>query len=416
MTDAECRAFLLELFNAAVAAAAPHNSITKYLPEKPGGRCLVVGAGKASAEMAVALEHAWPDVDLNGVVSTRYGHSAACRYIKVIEAGHPVPDDNSVRAANEMLSLLQTAKKTDLVLALISGGGSACLALPIDGITLEDKQVLTGQLLRSGAPISAMNTVRKALSAVKGGTLAAAAGPAAVFSLIISDVPGDDPADVASGPTVPDRNSPEAVLDILNRYGIQVPANVSQALAKSERVALGRPQDHVQIIASPAKSLDAMTSLARKCGFDVVNLGDTIEGESANVAASHAAGALELVQKTDRPTILISGGETTVTLPKDCKGSGGRNTEYQLAMAQALCGNSRIWSLAGDSDGVDGVSDAAGAIVSPDTLERANRAGISVSHALAQHSSYDVFAQLHDLVITGPTRTNVNDIRIQLIV
>lgn len=415
MTDVDCRTFLLELFDSAVAAAAPHNAIAKNLPEKPNGRCLVVGAGKAAAEMACAVEAAWPDVHYEGVISTRYGHSANCRHIRIIEAGHPVPDRNSVVAAEDMLALLRTAERDDLVLALISGGGSACLALPIDGVTLEEKQALTGQLLRSGAPISEMNVVRKALSAVKGGKLAAAAGRAKVHTLVISDVPGDDPADIASGPTVPERSNPEAALIILDRYGIDIPATVRGAIKTKTQCVPDRPEDVVRVIASPAQSLEAVSSIARMRGFDVISLGDLIEGESAEIAASHAAEAIKLAAQIDRPAVIVSGGETTVTLPQDCKGSGGRNTEYQLAMAQALRGHPRIWSLAGDSDGIDGVSNAAGAIVSPDTLERAQRAGISLRDALAQHTSYDVFAQLNDLVITGPTRTNVNDIRIQLI-
>lgn len=416
MRDAECRAFLAKMFDAAVAAAAPQNAITNNLPERPDGRCLVVGAGKASAAMAAAVETAWAGVDISGVVSTRYGHLADCRQIKIIEAGHPVPDGNSVRAAQEMLALLQTAKPGDLVLALISGGGSACLAMPIDGITLKDKQAITSQLLRSGAPISVINTVRKALSAVKGGRLADAAGEAKVHSLIISDVPGDSPADVASGPTIPDLTIPETVFAILDRYRVKVPGSVRNAILAQPQTATDRRKDIIRVVASPAQSIEAVVSLGRSHGFHVINLGDTIEGESAKVAASHAKHALEIAAKTDRPIMVVSGGETTVTLPQNCSGSGGRNTEYQLAMAQALCGHPRIWALAGDTDGIDGVSDAAGAIVSPDTLQRARRAGIDVASALAKHTSYDVFAHLEDLVITGPTRTNVNDIRIQLIV
>lgn len=419
MTDADCRALLLELFDSAIAAASPRDSLAKFLPEKPRGRVLVVGAGKASAEMAAALESLWPNVQLTGLVSTRYGHAADCQRIRIIEAGHPVPDANSVKAAREMLDLLRTAEKGDLVLALISGGGSACLSLPVEGITLEDKQAITNQLLRSGAPISAMNCVRKVLSAVKGGKLAAAAGPARVYSLIISDVPGDSPADIASGPTVPDRLDSDAVLAILDRYNVEVPTPVLEAIVAGDGAwpdRPDRPEDVVRVIASSTQSLDAVAARAHSHGFNVVNLGDRIEGEAAIVAARHATHAIELAAKTDRPTIVISGGETSVSIPADCLGSGGRNTEYQLALAQALGGHPRIWSLAGDSDGVDGVSDAAGAIVCPDTLQKAALAGLDIARTLARHASYDFFARLGDLVFTGPTRTNVNDIRIQLIV
>lgn len=295
------------------------------------------------------------------------------------------------------------------------GGGSACLALPIDGVSLADKQALTAQLLRSGAPISAMNQVRKALSAVKGGKLATAAGQATVHSLVISDVPGDNPADVASGPTVVESGGAADALPILEQYGIVIPEHVRAALMSYKETNRERLNDTVRVIASPAQSLDAMATLARTRGFEVVNLGDTIEGESATIAQEHATRLLELAAQTERPTLVISGGETTVTLPQNCQGRGGRNTEYQLAMALALGGHPRIWALAGDSDGIDGVSDAAGAIVTPDTLERAERAGINAARALDEHVPYDVFDQLGDLVITGPTRTNVNDIRIQLI-
>lgn len=377
---------------------------------------MVVGAGKASAEMAAALESLWPDVQLTGLVSTRYGHAADCQRIRIIEAGHPVPDANSVKAAREMLNLLRTAEKGDLVLALISGGGSACLSLPVEGITLEDKQAITNRLLRSGAPISEMNCVRKALSAVKGGKLAAAAGPARVYSLVISDVPGDNPADVASGPTVPDKCDSDAVLAVLDRYNVEVPTAVLEAIVAGDGAWPDRPEDVVRVIASPAQSLAAVAARAHSHGFNVINLGDRVEGEAAIVAARHATHAIELAAESDCPTIVISGGETTVSIPADCPGSGGRNSEYQLALAQALGGHPRIWSLAGDSDGVDGVSDAAGAIVCPNTLQRAELAGMDIARTLAGHASYDLFARLGDLVFTGPTRTNVNDIRIQLIV
>lgn len=418
MPAADHQSVLLEMFRAAVASADPAVITARHLPDKPRGRCIVVGAGKASAAMALAVEQAWPDVDLSGTVATRYGHGAPCRRIRIIEAGHPVPDAASMAGASEMIRLLGTAGPDDLVLALISGGGSATLALPLDGVTLADKQALTAALLRSGAPIAAINRVRKALSQVKGGRLAHHAGAARVHSLIISDIPGDDPADVASGPTVPGENTGAAVLDILSQYKLAVPPAIHGVLARQHALAVPpRPQDRWDIIASPALALAAAATIAQAHGFAVKNLGDRIEGEAAAVARNMARQAIALAgaAKKGQPLALISGGETTVTLPDDCDASGGRNTEFQLALALALNGHGRIWALAGDSDGIDGTSTAAGAIVSPDTLQRASAMGLDPAALLAAHRSCDFFARLGDLVTTGPTLTNVNDIRIQLI-
>lgn len=415
------KARLRELFLAAIAAASPTAAISANLPPQPAGRCLVVGAGKASAAMAQALDRAldqaWPGVPISGVVATRHGHAAACKRIRIIEAGHPVPDARSVLAAQEMLALLRGAQANDLVIALVSGGGSACLTLPIPGMTLAQHQDITAQLLRSGAPIGAINRIRKGLCAVKGGKLAAAAGPARVHSLIISDVPGDDPADIASGPTIPEKSDAGAVLALLDHYRIVIGDDVRALLgtAMPEPVA-PRPQDVVRIIASPARSLEAVAALARANGLAVLDLGDRVEGEAADVARDHARLAVSLADSGAPPTLVLSGGETTVTLPADHRAQGGRNTEYQLAMALALEGHPRIWSLAGDSDGIDGVSDAAGALVAPDTLQRARASGLDPAGALAHHRSYDLFAALGDLVMTGPTRTNVNDIRMQLVI
>ena len=414
--DRECRALLRGMFDAAIAAAAPAHAVARNLPDRPSGRCLVVGAGKASAAMALALEAAWPDVALQGVVSTRYGHGAPCQWIRIVEAGHPVPDANSIAAADAMLDLLRGAGPGDLVLALISGGGSACLARPIAGVTLADKQAITSELLSSGAPISEMNLVRKALSSIKGGGLARAAGAAPVCSLVISDVPGDDPADVASGPTIPQAADRQVALAILDRRGIALPDGVRTALLDQPGgLAIDRPQDEVRLIASPSQSLAAAASLARARGYGIVDLGDRVEGEAAQVAARHAELAQRIAAERRGPTALLSGGETTVTLPQGFAGPGGRNTEYQLALARALKGYPRIWSIAGDSDGIDGTSDAAGAIAAPDTLARASGLGLEIDRALKDHASHEVFAALGDLVVTGPTRTNVNDIRIQLI-
>ncbi len=414
--DRERRRLLRAMFDAAIAAADPATAVASNLPAKPRGRCLVVGAGKASAAMAAALEAAWPDVAIEGIVSTRHGHAVPCARIRIVEAGHPVPDANSVAAADAMLDLLRSAGPDDLVLALMSGGGSACLARPAHGVTLADKQAITAGLLRSGAPISQINRVRKALSSVKGGRLAHAAGAAPVWSLVISDVPGDDPADVASGPTIAQGAQIEDPLDILARYDIVVPAHVRGALlAQQDRPLPNRPQDHVRVIASPAQSLAAAAAMARANGYEVANLGDRVEGEAAHVAATHAELALRTAAEGRGPMAILSGGETTVTLPPGCAGSGGRNTEYQLALARALGGHPNIWAIAGDSDGIDGASEAAGAIGAPDTLSRAANAGLDAGKALSAHASGDYFAALGDLVITGPTHTNVNDIRIQLI-
>jgi len=417
MTAIDHREFLKDLFMAAIAAATPDAAVIHNLPPRPAGRCLVVGAGKASAAMAHALEAAWPEVVMEGVVATPYGHGARCQKIRIIEAGHPVPDANSVAAAEDMLSFLGDAGANDLVIALISGGGSACLALPITGMTLAQTQDITRQLLRSGAPIAAMNTVRKALCRIKGGRLAAAAGPAKVATLVISDVPGDDPADVASGPTIPCQPNDELVFGILDQYRIDMTADVRLAIAAALRYPIDtRPQDEVRIVGSPARSLDAIAAIAHAQGIEVVQLGDRIEGEAASVAKDHARLAMRLADSSQSPMIVLSGGETTVTMQANSDGRGGRNTEYQLAMALALEAHPRIWSFAGDSDGIDGASDAAGALVSPDTLARAQSAGLNAAQALADHQSYDIFAALGDLVITGPTRTNINDIRLQLII
>jgi glycerate 2-kinase len=416
MTDAEARALLNNLFREAVARAHPGAAVIRNLPEKPTGRCLVIGAGKASAAMALALEQAWPDVPIIGTVATRYGHSAPCQQVNVIEAGHPVPDENSMVGAFAMQALLQQARSDDLVIALLSGGGSACLALPIDGVTLAEKQEITRRLLHCGAPIGMINTVRRSISAVKGGALVAMAGGVPVLSLVISDVPGDDPAVVASGPTVPSLDASAEALEIIDRFGIAVSDKIRSLLATGRPPAPLRPFDTVKVIASPAMALNAVAQAAERFGCEAIVLGDAIAGEAATVgreiaatAAGHASGP------RSRPLVLISGGETTVSMPPGCNRKGGRNTEFQLAFALAMQGRQRIWSLAADSDGIDGVSEAAGAIVAPDSLARAALAGIDPQRLLDEHRSYEAFADLGDLVITGPTLTNVNDIRIQLI-
>ena len=413
------RDLLRQIFDAAVASAEPQAAVRRHLPEKPPGRCVVVGAGKASAAMAAGLEAAWPDVALSGVVVTRYGHAVATRRIEIIEAAHPVPDENSERAARRILVAVQGLGTDDLVIALISGGGSALLAAPAPGLTLADKQAVNRALLASGATITEMNAVRKHLSAVKGGRLALAARPARLVTLAISDIPGDDPAVIASGPTVADTSTIAEVREIVGRYGLDLPPAVRAVLeAGAETPKPGAFKSDVRIIAAPMQALEAAAAAARAAGIAPLILGDALEGESrelgtimAGIARSVAAHGLPAAP----PAVLLSGGETTVTIGKGGAGSGGRNTEFLLGFAAAVQTAPGIWALAGDSDGIDGTEDAAGAIVTPDTLTRARAAGLNARAALAGHDSHGFFETLGDLVYTGPTLTNVNDIRVVLI-
>ena len=404
---------LKSLFSAAIAAADPALRVPPFLPELPRGRTIVVGAGKASAAMALAVEQHWKG-DLTGLVITRYGHGAPCRRIEIVEASHPVPDANGRDAALRMGRLVQGLGPDDLVLCLISGGGSALLAAPAPGLTLEDKQNVNRQLLACGAPIAEMNCVRKHLSALKGGRLAAAAYPAQVVSLIISDVPGDDPAVVASGPTVPDPSTREEALAILRKYKFDLPAHVWDFLATPE-AETPKPGDprfakvSTRMIATPAQSLVAAARLAQEAGYRVIDLGDRVEGEAREVAREHAALALA----TEGPAIILSGGETTVTLRG--QGRGGRNAEYALALTLALGGKANIVAIAGDTDGIDGSEDNAGALVTPVTLARARAKGLDPEVYLANNDAYSFFAALGDLIVTGPTSTNVNDFRAILI-
>lgn len=404
---------LKNLFSAAIAAADPALRVPPYLPKPPKGRTIVVGAGKASAAMALAVEEHWK-ADLSGLVITRYGHGAPCRMIEIIEASHPVPDANGRDAALRMGELVKGLTPDDLVLCLISGGGSALLAAPAPGLTLEDKQNVNRQLLSCGAPISEMNCVRKHLSALKGGRLAATAYPAEVVSLIISDVPGDDPAIVASGPTVPDPTTRQDALAILRKYKFDLPAHV-WAFLETPAAETPKPGDprfarvRTEMIAAPAQSLAAAAKLARDAGYKVIDLGDRIEGEARDVAQAQANQALA----TKGPAVILSGGETTVTLKG--KGRGGRNAEFALALAIALEGRANISAIAGDTDGIDGSEDNAGALVTADTLARARAKGFDAKAFLANNDAYGFFQGLGDLVVTGPTRTNVNDFRAILI-
>jgi hydroxypyruvate reductase len=388
------------------------------------GRVVVIGAGKASAAMALAVERqadkqGWRD-RLEGLVVTRYGHGADCDSIEIIEAAHPVPDTASADAAWRIQALASGLTSEDLLLCLISGGGSALLAASADGINADEKAAVTRALLRSGAPIGAINCVRKHISAVKGGRLARSAAPARVLSLLISDVPGDDPSVIASGPTVPDPTTRHEALEILTRYAIDTPASVS-ALLNSPAGETPKPDDPLfanvenVIISRPSDMLAATEIVAREAGCTVVTLGADLEGEARDVGAQHAALALQIQSERaeELPLVILSGGETTVTVTGD--GRGGRNAEYALGLAQALAGAPGIHAIACDTDGIDGVEDNAGALVGPDTLDRACAAGFEASDTLARNDAYSLFEAVDDLVVTGPTRTNVNDFRAILI-
>ena len=420
-TDARARSALRAVFDAAVAAADPRKVLAAHLPQPPAGRCIVVGAGKSAAVMAAAVEAAWPDQSLSGLVVTRYGHAVPTARIEVMEAAHPVPDANSEKAARRMLALVRDLGPDDLVLALMSGGASALLALPAEGLTLADKQAVNRALLRSGAGITEMNAVRKHLSAIKGGRLAAAAAPARVVTLAISDVPGDDPAVIGSGPTVPDPTSFADARAILARAGITPPAAAGARLARAadETPKPGSlPRAHFQLVATPLMALHAAAAQARALGVSPLILGDALEGESremgtmmAGIARSIRAHGLP----ARPPALLLSGGETTVTIGAGAAGRGGSNTEFLLALAVALGEAPGIWAAAGDTDGIDGTEDAAGAIITPDTLPRAHALGLDPRALLAGHDSYTLFDALGDLIRTGPTLTNVNDIRAVLV-
>jgi glycerate 2-kinase len=419
--DARARSALMALFDAAVAAADPRKVLAAHLPPRPTGRCVVVGCGKSAAVMAAALEAAWPDIALEGTVVTRYGHAVPTRRIEVIEASHPVPDANSERGALRLLERVRGRGADDLVLALISGGGSALCAAPAPGLTLADKQSINRALLASGATITEMNCVRKHLSAIKGGRLAAAARPARVVTLAISDVPGDDPGVIASGPTVPDSTTFVDAREIIARYGIEPPASVAARLAQ---VADETPKPNelrnadFALIATPMMALTRMAETARSIGLAPLVLGDALEGESREVGTVMAGIARSIRmhgQPLQAPAVVLSGGETTVTIGRGPAGHGGRNTEFLLGLAVALGGAADIWAIAGDTDGLDGMDDIAGAILAPDTLSRARSKGLDPRAMLAGHDSHSLFDGIGDAIRTGPTLTNVNDVRVVLI-
>ncbi len=429
-TDATARAALRSLFDTAVAAADPRAVLARHLPPKPvSGRCVVVGGGKSAAVMAAALEAAWPDVALEGTVVTRYGHAVPTRVIEVIEAAHPVPDGNSERGARRLLERVRGLTKDDLVIALMSGGASALLAAPVVGLTLADKQAINRSLLACGANITEMNAVRKHLSAIKGGRLAAAAAPARVVTLAISDVPGDDPAVIGSGPTVADATTFGQARALIARYGIIPPAAVAERLARDddETPKPGSLADvEFRMIATPMMALDAMAGRAREVGLTPVILGDALEGEAHQlglVMAGIARSVRRHGHPARAPAVLLSGGETTVTMSGmatggatgGATGKGGRNTAFLLGLGVALDGAPGIWATAGDTDGIDGMDDIAGALLTPDTLSRARAKGLDPGAALAGHDSHGFFGAIGDLIVTGPTLTNVNDIRAILI-
>lgn len=414
------RDLLRAMFDAAVDAALPEKVVPRHLPPPPKGRTIVLGAGKASAAMAKAVEDHWPG-PVEGLVITRYGHAVPCRHIEIVEASHPVPDAAGHAAAARVLELAEGAGPDDLVLFLISGGGSALLALPAPGLTLEDKQAVNKALLASGADIGQMNAVRKHLSAIKGGRLGAAAHPAKVVSLLISDVPGDDPSVIASGPTVPDPSTFEDARAVLRRYNITPSDAVQRHLDRGEDET-PKPGDprlaNVTnvMIATPQFSLEAAAEVARKAGVTPLLLGDALEGEATDVGKIMAGIALSAAthgHPLPAPCVLLSGGETTVTVKGE--GKGGRNVEFLLSTAVALNGAKGIWGIAGDTDGIDGAEEVAGAIITPDTLRRAAERGINAKAKLADNDGHTFFEALGDQVVTGPTLTNVNDFRAILI-
>jgi len=412
------RDFLKGLFDAAVAEALPAKVVPRHLPQPPKGRLIVIGAGKASAAMAKAVEENYRG-PVEGLVVTRYGHAVPCDAIEIVEAAHPVPDEKSVLAARRIRDIAEGAGPDDLVLALISGGGSALMCLPVPGLTLADKQAVNRALLASGAAIGEMNVVRKHLSAIKGGWLAAAAFPARLDALLISDVPGDDPGLIASGPTVLDPSTAAEAEDILRRRGIVLPPAVESYFRKGPEET-PKPGDErlskaeAVLIASPMASLEAAARLAEREGAKAVILGDAIEGEAREVGREMAAAALrEKAANPSVPLVLLSGGETSVTVRG--KGRGGRNAEFLAGLALGLNGAADIFALAADTDGIDGSEENAGAFVMPDTLARTRGLGLDAEALLDCNDCYSLFAPLGDLVTTGPTLTNVNDFRAILI-
>lgn len=419
--DMEPRLLLQQMFDAAVSSARPEACIRQHLPEAPAGRVIVIGAGKASAAMARAFEDAWEGEISGGLVVTRYGYEVPCRRIEIAAAAHPVPDQAGMTAAARMLELVQGLQPEDLVVCLISGGGSALLPLPLPGITLADKQEVSRQLLKSGATIGEMNCVRRHFSAIKGGRLAAACHPARVLTLAISDVPGDTPADIASGPTVADATTCADALAIVRRHRISLPAPLLHCLesGSGESVKPGDPRvarAEYRLVATPQGALEAAARVAREQGVTPHILSDRIEGEARDVGKVLAGVALQVAGRRQPfipPCVLLSGGETTVTVRGT--GRGGRNVEFLLSLGLALDGAAGVYALAGDTDGVDGQEEIAGAFLAPDTLQRAWEKGINPRAGLDNNDGHGFFQSLGDALVTGPTLTNVNDFRAILI-
>ncbi len=421
MIDPGDKAFLTDLFDCAVKAADPRRALAPYLPERPVGKTVVIGAGKGAAQMAAAFEDLWDD-PVEGAVVTRYGYAAPCRHIRVLEASHPVPDNAGLEATKVLVDAVSGLTEDDLVIALICGGGSALLPAPPDGLTLADEAALNEALLASGAPIGAMNAIRKQVSQSKGGRLAAAAHPARVVSLIVSDVPGDNPAEVASGPTVPCPRDRALARRLIETYRIKLPDRLSRHLAAAPEDAPhptdpAFARDEVHVIASAARSLEAAADLARARGLNAHILSDAIEGEARVVGGVHAALAREVATRNrpfKRPAVILSGGETTVTL-SDKGGRGGRNSEFLLSFAIHIDQADRVLALAADTDGIDGSEDNAGAFADGTTATRLRHAGHDPANLLARHDAWGAFHAIGDLFVPGPTGTNVNDFRAILI-
>ncbi|RWO24052.1 glycerate kinase [Mesorhizobium sp.] len=420
MTEIDSKTFLAAIFNAAVAAADPQRTIRDHLPATPKGRTIVIGAGKGSAQMAAAFEKVW-DGPIEGLVVTRYGYGAACQRIEIIEAAHPVPDAAGLEASRRLLEKVQGLTADDLVVALISGGGSALLPAPAEGLSLADEIAVNEALLASGAPIAAMNTIRKHVSTIKGGRLAAAAYPAKLVSLVVSDIPGDNPALVASGPTVPDSGNRQEALASIAAYGMKLPAavmaHINSPAADAPRVDDPRfSRNEVHLIASAGVSLEAAAAEARRHGIEAAILSDSIEGEAREVGGVHAAIAREVATRNrpfPKPVLILSGGETTVTVR--AKGKGGRNTEFLLAFAIGISGMEGAHALAADTDGIDGSQDNAGAFADGSTVSRMRAAGVDAKAMLAGNNAWTAFNAVGDLFVPGPTGTNVNDLRAILI-
>lgn len=420
MTALDPKSFLAAIFNAAVAAADPQRTIRDHLPAMPKGRTIVIGAGKGSAQMAAAFEKVW-DGPIEGLVVTRYGYGVACQRIEIIEAAHPVPDAAGLEASRRLLEKVQGLTADDLVVALISGGGSALLPAPAEGLTLADEIAVNEALLACGAPIAAMNTIRKHVSTIKGGRLAAAAYPAKLVSLVVSDIPGDNPALVASGPTVPDSGNRQEALASIAAYGMRLPAavmaHINSPAADAPRADDPRfSRNEVHLIASAGVSLEAAAAEARRHGIEAVILSDSIEGEAREVGGVHAAIAREVATRNrpfPKPVLILSGGETTVTVR--AKGKGGRNTEFLLAFAIGISGVEGAHALAADTDGIDGSQENAGAFADGSTVSRMRAAGVDAKAMLAGNNAWTAFNAVGDLFVPGPTGTNVNDLRAILI-